>query len=113
MYSSIVPPPHIITHPTDTSAAAPFSAVFTCSAGGYGHLSIIWYKTRDQYEKVSNKSIISQVDHINTVTSTLVISNVTDNDVGKYYCVVWADNARATRSTTATLHKSSMYAYML
>ena len=26
------------------------------------------------------------------VTSTLIIANVTEEDVGKYYCQVWANN---------------------
>ena len=108
MCSSIVLPPHIITHPTDTSAAAPFSGVFTCSARGYGHLNISWYKKENQFEKVPGKCIISQVDNVSTTTSTLIIPNVTDDEIGTYYCVVWA-NKRATQSETATLYKSSMY----
>ena len=35
---------NIITQPTDTSAAAPFNEVFTCSVIGYGYQNITWYK---------------------------------------------------------------------
>ena len=97
----IDPPPHIITHSTDASAAVPFSGVFTCSAGGYGRLYIIWYRNGKQ---VPNKSIISQAKKLNSVASTLTVSNVTDDDVGKYYCEAWA-NGKAVRSMNVTLYK--------
>ena len=45
------------------------------------------------------------------VTSTLIIPNVTEEDVGKYYCQVWA-NDYGVKSNPATLHLSGMiYVY--
>ena len=41
-------------------------------------------------------------------TSTLIIPNVTKQDVGKYYCQVWANNV-GVRSEKANLYYSGMY----
>jgi len=84
----VVTGPVIITHPTDTSAAAPFSAVFTCSAQAYGIISIEW-KGKD------NLPSPVQVSSPELTTSTLTIPNVTINDAGTYYCVVWANRQGA------------------
>ena len=83
-----VPAPDIITDPTDTSAAAPFSAVFTCSAKGCGELNIIWHR---EPQRTYSTMIVS----VNGTTSTLTIPNVVSEDVGIYYCVVWAGNKAA------------------
>ena len=102
-YFQIVPAPHVLTHPTDTSAAAPFSAVFTCSASAFGYLNIIWYKNNEVYETVLDKSEITLSSSGNVTTSNLIILNVTINDSGDYFCETWA-NDRATRSNVATLY---------
>ena len=95
----------IVTQPTDTSAAAPFSGVFTCSVIGYGYQNITWYKKSGtlppNYQ--TNKMTSSGV-----ITSTLIIPNVTKEDVGKYYCQVWANNIKV-RSKKANLYYSGMY----
>ena len=101
--------PRIIIHPTDTSAAAPFSGVFTCSSEGYGHHIIIWYREHVSNELLPEKSTTSQVSSPNITTSTLIVPNVTDKDNGKYYCVVWGANGIATRSKSATLYTSCMF----
>ncbi|XP_065903803.1 basement membrane-specific heparan sulfate proteoglycan core protein-like [Dysidea avara] len=84
--------PQITTHPTDTSAATPFSGVFTCSASGYGYLNITWYRTPGL---LPDKSRTSEVYSPEITTSTLVIPNVTNDDVGSYYCVVRANSLGA------------------
>ena len=38
----------------------------------------------------------------NKATHTLIIPNVSSEDIGRYYCVVWA-NITATRSRVANL----------
>ena len=108
MYFFTVPAPHIIVQPTSISAAAPFSAVFSCSAEGYGDLNIRWRRKGVLFGKIPEKSKINQENHLNIATSKLVIPNVTDNDVGMYYCIVWANNRTATSSWVANLKKSSM-----
>lgn len=96
--------PKIVAHPTDTSAGAPFGAVFTCSAIGYGNLSIEW-KRNDSLD-VPIKSFRRQVSSsIKTITSTLIIPNVTANDSGRYHCVGWI-GMQASKSKTALLYYS-------
>ena len=48
------------------------------------------------------KATVSQESSPEVTISTLVIPNVTNNDVGTYYCVVWAGN-KASRSNAAKL----------
>ena len=106
----VVPAPHIVTHPTDTFAAAPFSGVFTCAASGYGTLLVNWIR-KDlsvwQTKPLPTKAIISLESTPKVTTSSLVIPNVTSNDVGRYYCVVWGEN-KASRSHIAKLLLSGM-----
>ena len=95
----VVPAPDIITDPTDTSAAAPFSAVFTCSAKGCGELNITWHR----HTKPLPKRVYSAItDSLNETTNTLTIPNVVNDDVGIYYCVVRAGNI-AVRSRISNL----------
>ena len=42
------------------------------------------------------------------ITSTIVIPNVTIDDVGTYYCLVWGEK-KASRSNSAKLLLSGMY----
>ena len=41
-------------------------------------------------------------------TGTLIIPNVTEEDVGKYYCQVWANDI-GVKSKPATLYLSGSY----
>ena len=100
-FTTIVPAPHIITHPTDTSAVVPFSAVFTCSASGYGDLNIIWYRNNLPLPVKAYSTQVHQPD--STTTSRLIIPNVGKQDVGEYYCLVWTNNKKASRSRIAKL----------
>ena len=97
-YTDVVP--HILTHPTDTSASVPFSGVFTCSVTGCGHLNITWYKRGGSLPTKSESTEVSSPTFTN---STLVIPNVTSDDVGRYYCLVWA-NRRGTQSNDGILY---------
>ena len=85
-------PAHFIIHPTDTSAAAPFSGIFYCSARGYGYRNIIWYRDNNTIPK---KAYSTLAPSVNETTSTLTIPNVTIEDVGIYYCVVQANGLEA------------------
>ncbi|XP_065904077.1 hemicentin-1-like [Dysidea avara] len=97
-----VPAPDIITHPTDTTVAAPFSAVFTCSVCVFGHLNLIWYKGSEIYESIPKKSVITVTSSNNVTNSTLTILNVSSKDSGMYYCEAWA-NKKASQSRSAHL----------
>ena len=90
----------IVTHPADTSAAAPYSAVFTCSIYGYGYQNITWHR---ESAKLPYNHQINEVSSSRLITSTLTIPNVTEQDVGKYYCQLWANNMR-TQSDQANLY---------
>ena len=87
--------PQIITHPTDISAIGPFSATFKCSADACDSLSFEWKRI---HSDLPEKSFTLQSGN----TSILSISNVTSEDVGKYYCVAWANN-KASESHSAEL----------
>ena len=95
----------VVTQPTDTSAAAPFSGVFTCSVIGYGYQNITWYK---QSGTLPHKYMTNEMASSGVTTSTLIIPNVTEEDVGKYYCQMWANNI-GVRSKKANLYYSGMY----
>jgi len=98
----VVPVPFFVIHPTDTSAAAPFSSEFTCSAGGYGYRNIVWYRRSNTLPKKAYSTLIPSV---NETTSILTIPNVTIEDVGVYYCRVWVNRA-AIQSRSANLFLS-------
>ena len=96
--------PEIITHPTNESAAAPFSGVFKCSARGYGNLSIEW-KRSDNLGVPVNSSHMEVFSAQQITTSTFIIPNVTKDDTGGYYCIAWI-GMQASRSEKALLHYS-------
>ena len=98
--SSIVYAPRVVTQPTDTGAAAPFSALFNCSIQVYGYLTITWYRNNE--DPVPSKAYSTVISSVNETTSILTIPNVTSEDVGTYYCEAWA-NRKATLSLTANL----------
>ena len=75
--------PRVITHPTNTSAAAPFSAQFNCSFQPYGYRTITWYRNN---HSLPNKAYSTLILSVNVTTSVLIIPNVTSEDVGAYYC---------------------------
>ena len=93
----------VAIHPTDTTAAAPFSAVFSCSVQAYGYLTVTWYKNNGN--PVPGKAYSRLIPSINVTTSVLTIPNVTTEDVGTYYCVV-----RANRRTVQSLGGSLILA---
>ena len=76
--------------------------MFTCSVEGYGYQNITWKKQSGTLPyKYETKRITLQ----GIATDTLIIPNVTEEDVGKYYCQVWA-NGIGINSKSATLYLS-------
>ena len=102
----VVCAPHIIAHPTNTSAAAPFGAEFNCSIQVYGYLTVTWYKSNEK--PVPSKAYSTVIQSMNGTTSTLTIPNVTSEDVDIYYCEAWA-NRRAAQSLKANLFLAGIH----
>ena len=95
--------------PTDTSAAAPFSAVFSCSVQVYGYLTVTWYKNKSPVpEKAHSRLIPSK----NVTTSVLTIPDVTIEDVGTYYCEVRANRKSAQSLGGSLIFAGSMITYV-
>ena len=97
LYVYVVSPPRVVTDPIDTSAAAPFGALFNCSIQAYGYLTITWYRNNTLLKNAS-----TLIPSINVTTSILTVPNVTIEDVGTYYCEAWAGRI-AVRSLPANL----------
>ena len=100
----VVAAPEIITHPVDTNAAAPFSAIFHCSVQAYGYIMITWYRNNNN-DPLPKKAFTTLIPSATETTSVLTIPNVTSEDFGAYYCEAWA-NRRAVQSQTANLFPS-------
>ena len=105
VYILCIASPNIVTQPADTSAAAPFSGVFTCSVSGNGYQNITWYRRSGMLP--TKHEVIKTISH-GVITGILTIPNVTEADVGKYYCQVWANNI-GVRSKTANLYYSGKH----
>ena len=68
--------PHVITHPIDTSAAAPFSAQFNCSVQAYGRLTITRYRNNNSLPSKAYSTLLLSV---NVTTSALNSENLLMN----------------------------------
>ena len=67
---------------------------------GYGYQMITWHKQNDT---LPHKHKINEMTSHGIVTSTLIIPNVTEEDVGNYHCQVWAKRI-GVKSKKAVLH---------
>ena len=93
--------PQAITHPIDLTVSGPSTATFHCSAYACDNLEFKWKRINSD---LPEKSLLSR----SGITSFLYIPNVTSEDVGEYYCVVWANN-QSLQSNTAKLQFSGSY----
>ena len=103
----VVAAPHVVIQSTDTSAAAPFSAVFKCSVEAYGNLTITWY--RNNRNSVPKKAYHTLMPSFNMTISILTIPNVNIQDVGAYYCVAWANRKSAESLVVKLLLAGKVY----
>lgn len=79
----------IISDPTDVTAGAPFAGVFTCSVsiGKFKRrrrLAIEWIRVNLDLPTKSFHS--TKTTSHGVIISSLVIPNVTSEDIGSYYC---------------------------
>ena len=102
--------PKVAIHPTDTSAAAPFSAVFSCSVQAYGYLTVTWHKNNGN--PVPEKAHSRLTPSMNVTTSVLTIPNVTIEDVGTYYCVIRANRKTAQSLSGSLIFSGSIVTYI-
>ena len=111
--------PQIIIHPTNLIVSGPTSstATFHCSAYACDNLAFEWKRINKNLHNLAfewkrinknlpEKSLVSR----NGTTSILSIPNVTSEDVGEYYCGVWA-NDQSSQSNTAELQFSGLSNY--
>ena len=111
MYIFAVREPEFIIHPTDAYAAAPFSVMFTCTAKGFGHLSIEWHRGGSLVLSNQSEQIVYFTEHTNSyIKSTIIIYNVTDDDAGEYYCTA-SNELKESNSTAANLYFSGKPLY--
>ena len=75
---------------------------------GYGYQNITWNK---ESGTLPHKHKVNRITSNGVVTSTLIIPNVTEEDVGRYYCQVWANNFGVV-SKKADLYLSGTYIRM-
>ena len=92
----------IITPPEDLVVAVGENATFTCVASGNSPPDIQWFQT-------NNSGLIfldseSETSLNITVSSTLLISNVMENDFGSYFCM--ARNEFSTARANFTLFQA-------
>ena len=68
---------------------------------------ITWYRNNNN-NPLPTKALTTLIPSVNETISVLTIPNVTSEDVGTYYCVVWA-NRRAVQSQSANLFLAGKY----
>ena len=107
-YVDLVADPKVVIQPNVTYAAAPFGGVFTCSAKGYGNLTVKWLRGDGA---LPNKCNISTIHSLKFMQSILTIPNATAEDADKYYCIVERGRGKAPESATATLYISGMLSF--
>ena len=111
MFLYTVPAPQIIKQPTNTTAAKPFGAHFTCTANGYGNIKILW-KSAKKNDTMPAKVTVTEERSLESVTSTLFIPDVVIADEGGYYCTAWIDRVSASSHTAYLQEIGIKYTYV-
>ena len=94
----------IITPPEDLVVAVGENATFTCVASGNSPPDIQWFQTNNNNSDVIFIDSESETSLNITVSSTLLISNVMENDFGSYFCM--ASNEFSTARANFTLFQA-------
>ena len=92
----------IVNAPTNLAVGLRENATFTCIASGHPAPDILWFQTSNfDVNPIETESQISIND---TITSTLLIHNVTESDFVNYSCM--ASNEFSTDRTNFTLSQA-------
>ena len=82
-----MPPPRIIKHPKDDTVPVTEDAVFVCVGQGYGLVHVMWFRGNSDSERSPpERSIVTTMDNITTITSILTIPDVRENTPNRYRC---------------------------
>ena len=83
-----MPPPRIIEYPMDITLPVTEDAVFVCVGQGYGLVNVMWFRGNSERSPPGRSTVTTMVtpDNITTITSTLIIPDVTDRTSTMYRC---------------------------
>lgn len=79
--------PNITTHPVSITSPAGSNVSFFCEATGSPLPDIVWTKSNGEVVN-HNRSVVNQSAVNETRSSTLLLFNITAEDVGSYVCYV-------------------------
>ena len=84
-----MPPPRIIVHPMSITLPVTANATFVCVGQGYGFVNVSWRSgglMRGRSVPADLVTTMVTPDNITTITSTLTIPDLRDNNGGRYRC---------------------------
>ena len=109
----LVPSPRIIEDPMDTKRPVTQTAVLVCVGQGYGFVDVSWFKGRGKRRNpIPNTSTVTTMVTPDNITSILTISNLTNNDGGKYKCI-YNNSGGEMQSSIATLTIGSKCSHIM
>ena len=77
--------PTIIKQPDDVNVSVCKSALFVCTAHGYGSIKIVWKRVNYTLPITAD---VTEEESLNQFTSTLRVSEMVGYYSGQYYCIV-------------------------
>ena len=99
-----MPPPRIIEHPMDMIVPANRTVIFVCVGEGYGFVEVNWFRVRrGNVRTLRGKSMVNTTVIEDSITSTLTIPRLNDNDGKDDYRCNYNNIGGQTSSKDATL----------
>ena len=102
-----MPPPRIIEHPMDSGVPITDIVVFMCVGQGYGLVDVSWLRGRGNHGRPPpDRSTVTTMvtpDDITTITSTLTIPNVTEEEHDTTYRCRYSNSEGETDSSIVRL----------
>ena len=82
-----MPPPTIIENPMEQTIPPEENVTFVCVGEGYGLIDVVWRRGKGNNERSPpKKSIVITINNNITITSTLTIPDLVNDDRGNYRC---------------------------